>query len=150
MNILILIATIWIVVAIVKKAKRRRRAARPTRNDVVQIVDAAQNDIIRAKIIKAEQRKLEKLKREDAKQAERDRLQRFREMQARRDLDALEQMRRDILKCSWVAQDELNAADKPRKAEAAQKRIISYDKTLRNIDRQIERAEYTLGRESVA
>ena len=60
--------------------------------------------------------------------------------QAREDLEHIEQMRRDILKCYASAEAEYNAALTDRKKETALRRMVGYDAKLRQLDKQRERA----------
>ena len=140
---IIIIAIILLVVHCIKRRCKRRRTRR-THRTVQRIPERIPTARTVAQIEK-ERREREKAEKAAEKQAETDRNKAFRKKQAYDDIAHLQQMQHDILtlyNADFAIVNDATQSD--RKRSAAMDRCIKKDNKIRNIQKQIEKAQFIL------
>lgn len=130
--------------------KQRREYERIARIQAARIEKEKRERVRIEKAAQADRRRIEKEKAAQAvkaqKAAERRKAETFKADQARTDIVHYEQQRRELLKLYDELKKQFDAAGTDKQKEIVFRKQIALNNQIRGVDRQIEKAQYTINR----
>lgn len=123
-----------------RKLEREKQAARIAREQSARIEKAAQADRRRAEKEKAAQAV------QAQKAADRRKAEKFKADQARTDIEHYRVQRSELLKLYNEIERQYSDAATDSKKEISFRKMIALNNQIRGVDRQIEKAQYTINR----
>jgi hypothetical protein len=133
-----------------RKAEQEKQAARIAREQSARIEKEKRERDRRERIEQADRRRAEKEKAAQAvkaqKAAERRKAETFKADQARSDIEHYKVQRAELLKLYNEIEKQYGDAATDSKKEIAFRKMIALNNQIRGVDRQIEKAQYTINK----
>ncbi len=123
--------------------KQRREYERIARIESARIEKEKREQFKREKQAEKDR---EKLEREKQKQADRRKAEKFKAGQARTDIEHYKIQRSELLKLYSELEKQYSDAATDSKKEIAFRKMIALNNQIRGVDRQIEKAQYTINK----